>query len=117
MYLKTTKVNQNNKESVAAKEYWKLEDSHTTTYKEPKHFVDVILQFIKLSFAKKILEFGCGSGRNLNQINDFFEKQIVDKNFYLLKGIDINQHLIEYGKTNFSINKLDYCVNTEIENN
>lgn len=104
MYLKTSKVNQNNKESVAAKEYWKLEDSHSTIYKQPAHYTEVILQFIKLSFAKKILEFGCGSGRNLNQLNDFFEKQTVEENFYLLRGIDINQHLIEYGKTNFSKN-------------
>jgi len=104
MYLKTSKINQTNKETVAAKEYWKLEDSHPATYKQPAHYTDVILQFIKLSSAKKILEFGCGSGRNLNQINDFFENQTLEENFYLLKGIDINQHLIEYGKTNFPKN-------------
>ena len=83
MYLNTSKLNKINKkkESVSAKEYWKLEDSHPATYKQPAHYIDVILQFIKLSYARKILEFGCGSGRNLNQINDFFEKQRIDQLF------------------------------------
>jgi SAM-dependent methyltransferase len=104
MYLKTSKVTKILKESVAAKEHWKLKDSHPAIYKQPAHYVDTIFQFIKHSHTRKILEFGCGSGRNLNQINDHFEKQDLDGNLKLLKGIDINQHLIEYGQKNFSKN-------------
>jgi SAM-dependent methyltransferase len=101
MRIDTSAIPSNDEEKIRAKEYWQQPGTQTLQYALLSHYVAVINRFIAYTGAKKILEFGCGSGRNLEQIRKELNNQYLDHPIHL-RGIDINSDSLEFGRKNFS---------------
>jgi glycosyltransferase involved in cell wall biosynthesis/SAM-dependent methyltransferase len=107
----TTDVADLDQEALNARAYWQKAGTHTMEYRSRSHYVDAILRFVTDSGARKILEFGCGSGRNLEQIHRELSGQNQDLPMHL-RGIDTNSNSLEFGKKKFSSN-LDLILGDE----
>jgi len=101
MKILTTGIADLDHEALNAKAYWQKPGTQTMEYRSRSHYVDAILKFVVDSGAKKILEFGCGSGRNLEQIYRELSGQNQDLPMHL-RGIDTNAESLKFGKKKFS---------------
>ena len=69
-------------------------------YKDKNYSVEVS-ELIKLissyNYNKKILDFGCGTGKHISYLQNYFEKVI---------GYDISQSMLNIARKNFKSNKI-----------
>jgi glycosyltransferase involved in cell wall biosynthesis/SAM-dependent methyltransferase len=96
--ITTSLIEDIEKEIQDAKAYWKSEGVHPSSYEFTPHYVAAISEIINSIKAESIFEFGCGSGRNLDALS-----KVVANRYAYFKGVDINEHLVSYGRDRFGV--------------
>ncbi len=114
-----------------AKNYWSQPGTQPLTYEYPSHYGRVISEVSEAIGAKKIFEFGCAAGRNLQVLHGLMKERaslfgcdinensiregVVDKNLALEVGDE--EHLLSYKAKSFdmsfTVSVLDHLPNPE----
>ncbi len=95
MVISISRIKNIEKENLLAKQYWKSEESQKIFYESPSHYSEVISEIAKYTEAKRVFEFGCAAGRNLNVIKNNIKNDTGEDIF--VHGIDINKNHVEQG--------------------
>lgn len=99
MEIDTTPVKDFEVERNQAIEHWRRSSSQPMQYKgEPSLFARSTAQCVQILNAKKIFEFGCNAGRNLNAIQEFADPRLE------VSGLDICEEAIAFGREHWRLN-------------
>jgi len=85
-------------EAQNAKDYWSTTDFQKREYDEfPPFYILAIRRVIESLAVETVFEFGCNAGRNLEYLSKNLTRPVT------LRGIDINQTSIEFGKEKWNL--------------
>jgi len=111
----TNKINLDNSYTRMQKDFYDSGTSDHLNHNANKHYWDTLLSDVtenpKKWVGKKVLDFGCGKGRNIRNL-----LKLCDNKWERADGVDISTGNIDYCKTNdFSSNKSKWFVNNGID--